>query len=168
MKTSRLTASCSCGIVEYEAVGQPITAAVCYCDDCQAAGRQIEAMPGAPAFRTADGGTPLIVFRKDRVRCIRGEDRVTKLKLRDASSTNRRLATCCNSVMALDFDDSKHWIELYRARVNGEAPKPEMLICTKFATQPVSRTDGVTAYPGYPARLILKLLKARLAMLFTR
>ena len=131
----RLTAQCSCGAVEIEAVGKPIVSVVCYCDDCQAAARNIEAMPGAACFRLNDGGTPLIAYRKDRVRCVRGEAKLSKLKLRDGSATSRRLATCCNSVMFLDFDDAKHWVDIYGFRVGKGAPKPEMLICIEIRRQ---------------------------------
>ena len=79
----RLLASCACGQVEIEAVGAPIASTICYCDDCQAAAALIEAMPGAPSFREPDGGTSLIVFREDRVRCVRGEANLKKLKLRE-------------------------------------------------------------------------------------
>ena len=168
MTDHRLTASCSCGKVELEATGRPIASVICYCDDCQAAAREIEAMPGAPRFREADGGTPLIAFRKDRVRWMRGDSLLKKLKRRDGSPTNRRLATCCNSVMLLDFDDSKHWADIYGARVRGNAPKPEMRLCTKFAAQPLSKTHDAPSYPGYPARFLLRLLAARLAMLLSR
>jgi hypothetical protein len=168
MSKQRLIASCSCGKVEIEAVGQPIAAAICYCDDCQAAAGRIEAMPEAPAFREPDGGTSLIIFRKDRVRCIRGESNLTKLKLREHSATNRRLATCCNSVMVLDFDDGKHWADIYSTRVQENAPTPEMLVCTRFAVRPPMNLHSVPAYPGYPTRFLISLLKARVAMLFSR
>lgn len=167
MKGPRLTASCSCGNVEIEAVGSPIASAICYCDDCQAAARQIEAMPGASSFREDDGGTSLLVFRKDRVRCVRGDQLLAKIKLRKNSATNRKIATCCNSVMVLDFDDSKHWVDIYSARVKGAVPRPEMLVCTKFATKTPNNFDRAPAYPGYPARFMIKLIKARVAMLFS-
>lgn len=167
MRAPRLTALCSCGNVEIEAVGRPIAAVICYCDDCQAAARQIEAMPGATSFRESDGGTSLVVYRKDRVRSIRGEPLLTKLKLRDNSATNRKIATCCNSVMVLDFDDSKHWVDIYSARVKGSAPRPEMLVCTRFAPEIPNNPDHTPACSGYPARFMLKLLKARVAMLFS-
>jgi hypothetical protein len=165
---SRITASCSCGAVEIEAVGRPIAAAICYCDDCQEAARRIEAMPGAPGFRETDGGTSLVVFRKDRIRCVRGEALLTKLKLRENSPTNRKIAECCNSVMLLDFDDSKHWADIYSARIAGAAPKPEMLICTKFAAQSPDDSRGIPAYSSYPPRFMLKLLGAWVAMLFSK
>jgi hypothetical protein len=168
MIVERLAAQCSCGAVEIEAVGKPIVSVVCYCDDCQAAARNIETMPNAASFRLNDGGTPLIVYRKDRVRCVRGEAKLTKLKLRNGSATNRRLATCCNSVMVLDFDDAKHWVDIYGFRVEKDAPKPEMLTCTKFAAGEPANLDNLPAYSGYPPKLIFKLLAARVAMLFSR
>jgi hypothetical protein len=46
-----MTATCSCGGVELNAVGRPIVSAVCYCDDCQRGSAQIEALPNASAVR---------------------------------------------------------------------------------------------------------------------
>jgi hypothetical protein len=168
MSTQRLTASCSCGAVEFEAVGRPISTVVCYCDDCQAAAKQIEAMPGAASFRQSDGGTCLVVYRKDRVRCVRGETFLAKLKLRSDSATNRRLAACCNSVIVLDFDDGKHWVDIYSARVQGIEPKPQMLVCTKFSPEKLTNLDQIPSYSGYAPRFILKLLVARVAMFFSK
>ena len=168
MNGPRLTASCACGAVEIEALGRPIGAPVCYCDDCQAAAAQIEAMPGATPFRDGDGGTSFVAFRKDRVRCVRGEPLLTKLKLRDGSPTNRNLATCCNSVMILDFDDAKHWVDIYSARVNGAAPRPEMLVCTKFAAKTPANAAGLPVYSGYAPSFLIKLLRTRIAMLFSK
>jgi hypothetical protein len=168
MRNPRLIASCACGQVEIEAVGAPISSTICYCDDCQAAAALIEAMPGAPSFREPDGGTFLIVFREDRVRCVRGEANLKKLKLREDSPTNRKLALCCNSVMVLDFDDTKHWSDIYGARVNENVPEPEMLICTRFAAQPPNNVRVLPTYPGYAPRLMIRLVKARIAMLFSR
>jgi hypothetical protein len=168
MSAPHLTAECACGAVAYEAVGRPIATVVCYCDDCQAAAARIEAMPGAAPFRRGDGGTPMSAYRKDRVRCVRGEPLVTGLKLRDGSPTNRRIATCCNSVMVLDFDDAKHWVDLYAARMASATPKPEALVCTKFAAEAPENPDGTPAYPGYSPSFLFKLLAARIAMLFSR
>lgn len=144
-----------------------IAAPVCYCDDCQAAGQQIEAMPSAAPFRTVDGGTAFVVFRRDRVRWMRGESLLKKLKLRAGSPTNRQLATCCNSAMLLDFDDSKHWVDIYSARVKATVPRPEFLVCTKFAADSLANSDRVPVYPGYALRFLIRLLRARIAMLFS-
>jgi hypothetical protein len=165
----RLIASCACGNVQLEANGQPIVGAVCYCDDCQAAAEKIEALPGAAPLRQSDGGTAVIVYRKDRVRFTQGASQLKKWKLREGSAANRRIATCCNSVMLIDFDDAKHWVDVYRVRVSSDVlPEPELRVCTKFAAPGVAQAAGPPAYAAYPFRFVLKLIKARVAMLFSR
>jgi hypothetical protein len=164
-KYSVLTASCACGSVAFEGRGAPIVTLVCYCDDCREAARQIEALPDAPPIRDADGGTGYIAYRKDRVRCTKGESLLKNHKIKEKTPTNRVIATCCNSAMLLAFDDSKHWADLYRARVEG-APPIEMRVCTKFATGDVP--NDVPAYPGYAFKFISRLLAARIAMMFGR
>jgi hypothetical protein len=166
MSAERLTAACACGAVELEATGKPIIGVVCYCDDCQAAARQIEALSGAAPFCQSDGGTPFIVYRKDRVRWIRGEQQLTKCKLREGSATNRWVAGCCNSVMLLNFDDAKHWVDVYRARAIGNTSEPDARVCTRFAAAELAAA-GPPRYAGYPPGLLFKLLGARIAMLFS-
>ncbi len=161
-----LTASCACGRVVFEAEGAPIASLVCHCDDCQEAARQLEALPNAPPMRDADGGTPYVVFRKDRVRCTRGAALLSKHKIRENSPTNRLVATCCNSTMLLNFDDSKHWVDLYRTRVRGALPAIEMRVSTKFRTGEIPK--DVPVYPGYAFKFIARLMAARIAMLFGR
>jgi hypothetical protein len=58
-------ARCSCGSVEIEAFGTPITSAVCYCDTCQKGSSQIEALTNAVPILSPDGGTEYILYRKD-------------------------------------------------------------------------------------------------------
>jgi len=163
---SVLIASCACGAVEFEGRGAPIVSLVCYCDDCREAARQLEALPNAPALRDGDGGTAYVVFRKDRADCTKGAAQLRKHKIKENSPTNRMVATCCNSTMLLGFDDSKHWVDLYRARVQGNAPPIEMRVCTKFATGDVPK--DVPGFAGYPFKFIAKLMAARIAMLFGR
>ena len=80
-KQRSLTASCRCGAVAFEVAGVPIVRAACYCASCQEAGRQIEQMPGAPPVLDADGGTDFVLCRKDRVRCVRGGERMETRRL---------------------------------------------------------------------------------------
>jgi len=159
---------CVCGAVEIEALGRPIAGVVCYCRDCQAAAQLIEAMPGASPFRGSDGGTPLIIYRKDRIRCLRGSERLQKLKLRRGSPTNRWVAACCNSAMMVNFDDAKHWVDIFRARFAGSPPPLEMRVCTRSAASPIANPEGLETTRGYSVRLVARLLGARLAMAFTR
>jgi len=163
-----LNAFCICGRVVLELRGAPITSLVCYCNDCQAGARQIEALPGAPLVQTPDSGTAYVVYRKDRVQNIKGANLLKALKLRPASPTNRVIASCCNAAMFLNFDDGKHWVDIYRARVAASAPPLEMRVCTKFAPIGASVPADVPGYARYPLPLLAKLIGAKLAMLFGR
>src|SRR3546814_16378901 len=75
-RTERRIASCQCGAVTLELAGKPIVAATCYCHSCQAAGKEFAALPGAPAVVGADGGTPFVLMRKDRLTWLSGSDRL--------------------------------------------------------------------------------------------
>ena len=110
-------AACACGTVEIEAAGAPIMTGICYCLDCQAGGRRIEALPNAPKALNDDGGSDYILHRKARTRIVKGAERLKPLKLKDASPTNRVIATCCNSAMMLTCDGGQHWLDLYRNRI---------------------------------------------------
>jgi hypothetical protein len=163
-----LKAVCTCGRVVLELRGTPITSLVCYCNDCQAGARQIEALPGAQPVQAPDGGTPYIVYRKDRVQNIKGANLLKDLKLRPDSATNRVIASCCNAAMFLNFDDGKHWVDIYRERAGASAPPLKMRVCTKFAPKGASVPADVPGYAGYPLQFIAKLISAKFAMLFGR
>lgn len=160
------SASCACGQVKLEAKGAPIVTGVCYCDDCQKAGAQIEALPGAKPVLDGDGGSAMLMFRKDRLRCVEGADRLTAVKLKPKSPTSRYVASCCNSAMYLGFDDAKHWVDVYRSRIVGEPPPIQSRICTRFRQSAEALPADVPAHPGYPPSMIPKLLGSRIAMLF--
>ncbi len=163
-----MIARCACGSVEYEATGTPIVSVACYCDDCQAGSRQIEALPNAPPVLDPDGGTAYVLYRKDRVRGTRGGGLVQSRKLKSKTDTNRVVATCCNSAMVMTFDDSKHWVPVYRSRVQGTLPPIDMRICTKFAPDGSQVPRDAPTYPGFSVRFIWKLLGTRLAMALGR
>ena len=163
-----MIARCSCGRVELEAIGAPLISAVCYCDDCQEGSRQIEALPDARPVKDSDGGTAYIIYRKDRVKCTRGGPLLKGYKLREKSATNRVIATCCNSAMFLNFDDGKHWVDVYRNRFQGDIPPLQIRICTKFKPGNGDVPSDVPSYSSYPLRFLAKLLTARIAMLLHR
>ena len=112
-RESTLTASCRCGAVAFEATGAPIVSTACYCESCQEAGRRIEQLADAPPVLDADGGTAFILYRKDRVRCVHGGERLTEHRLKPDSPTRRMVSNCCNSAMFLEFSRG-HWLTLYR------------------------------------------------------
>lgn len=163
-----MKALCSCGSVEFEAIGAPIASVVCYCDDCQEGARRIEALPNAGPVLDPDGGSPYILFREDRFRCSRGAVFLKSHKIDDKSATKRVVATCCNSAMFLGFDDSKHWVSMYRRRFQGDLPPLQMRIQTRFKPKNGDVPGDVPSYPAFPLKFLAKLLGARVAMLFRR
>jgi hypothetical protein len=157
------TPSCACGRVVCEAAGAPILSAVCYCADCQEGGRRIEALPGAAPVLDADGGTPLMVYRDDRFRCVSGAELLVAHKLKDSSPTRRMVASCCNSGMFLKFGPG-HWVSAYRHRFTGDLPPIEMRSNVRRRRAESPLPDDAPAYAGFPPQLIFKLLAARVAM----
>jgi len=161
--------SCACGEVRIAVSGEPIVTAACYCDDCQAGAAQVEALRGARVIKDSDGGTWSALYRKDRYRVVRGAERLSRVKLRDGSPTNRVVATCCNSAMLVDFDRGPHWVAMYRPGFERPLPELEMRLQTRFAPDPEGLPrDGVPAYRMFPLRFIGKLLAARAAMALGR
>jgi hypothetical protein len=160
-----LTASCRCGAVVLEVTGAPIVHAVCYCASCQEAGQQIEQLPDAPPVLDADGGTDFVLYRKDRVRCGRGCERMEARRLKADSPTRRMVATCCNSAMFLDFTKG-HWLTVYRARLPDDVPPLEMRVMTADRPEGAVLPDDAPSYAGHAGRFMWKLLTAWASMGF--
>jgi hypothetical protein len=164
---SRALARCLCGKVELEAQGEPIMSTVCYCESCQEGSRRMEALPNGHPSSGPDGGTPYVIYRKDRVRKTRGSEFLRDLRLEDKSQTRRVVAECCGSPMFLDFEKG-HWLSVYQSVLQGDAPPVEMRTQTRSKPEGVELSDDVPSYPSYPLRFVTKLLRARVAMLFGR
>ena len=162
-KDTRLT--CECGAVEFKVSGPPILGAACHCGDCTAAAEQFDALGGAQSLRDGEGGTPCILFRKDQVTCLKGQDRLRDHRLDPQSPTRRVIAACCESPMFLDYEKG-HWLSVYRARLGADAPQIQMRIQTGGTTP---RPGGsLPVHPGYPPVFMFKLMAARLAMMLGR
>jgi len=159
---------CSCGSVEVETFGDPITSTVCYCDTCQEGSRQIEALPHAAPILGPDGGTAYVLYRKDRIKYSKGAELLKAYKIDEKSTTNRVVATCCNSAMVMRFDDAKHWVPVYRERFQGHPPPLQWRICTKFAPKSAEIPKDIPSSAMYPPGLMLKLLTSKLSMLLGR
>jgi len=164
-KIEHLAASCRCGKVIFEAAGAPILATSCYCTSCQQAGRAFEKATGP--FLDADGGTPVVLYRKDRVRCRTGKEYLREFRLKPESPTRRVLATCCSSPMFGDFTKG-HWLSLYRSRLADGAPPIEMRIMTRERRADVMLPNDVPNYEGFSGRFLLKLMRSWIAMGFRK
>jgi hypothetical protein len=160
-----LSGICQCGKVRLEAVGPPIVAASCYCVSCQEAGKRFEQLPSAPAVLNPDGGTDYLLYRKDRVQCVAGQEHLEEHKLKPESPTRRVIATCCNSAMFLDFTKG-HWLTMYRNRFPSGAPPVEMRVMAKARPAGIEFADDLPNGPS--AKSILKLVAAWVAMGFRR
>ena len=168
MRDRQVIARCSCGQVEIEAWGKPIASVICHCDDCQAAGRMLEALPDAPPVLDGAGGTPNVLYRKDRVVPTKGWHLLEAHKLTPGSKTNRMVAKCCNAPMAVTFDDARHWVPLYRDRLSGTVPPSEWRICTKFVPEGTALPSEPPAHAMYPFAMMSALALSAVAMLFDR
>ena len=160
-------ASCQCGQTAVEVIGAPIVSAVCYCENCQAAGHAFERADGAPRTAGADGGTEYCLYRKDRVTVIRGGEYLQEHRLTPAAKTRRVVATCCNAPMFLDFTQG-HWLSVYRSRLPTEVQPPQMRVNSSERPAGVNLPDDIPNYPGYSPAFMIRLLLSWAAMGFRR
>ena len=158
---------CQCGQVKFETIGAPIQTVSCFCTSCQEAGRRLEQLASAPPVLDPDSGTGLILYRKDRVRCVMGEQYLEEHRLKPDSPTRRVVATCCNSAMFLDFTKG-HWLSMFRNRFPADAPPLEMRIMTKERRAGVALADDLPNHNGLSGKAMLKLMAAWIAMGFRR
>jgi hypothetical protein len=165
MTNERISAPCRCGTVELEIVGPPILRGLCYCASCQEAGRRHQAEPDAVLGN--DGGTDYVLYRKDRIRCVQGGDRLEERRLKPDSPTRRMFARCCNTAMFVDVTVG-HWLTVYRDRLPGDVPPPSMRLMTAERPAGVLLPDDVPNYPGRSGKFMLQLLRAWMAMGFRR
>jgi hypothetical protein len=163
----RLSALCQCGKVKLEAVGRPILTGSCYCTSCQEAGRRFEQLASAPPVLNPDGGTDFVLYRKDRVQCVTGQEYLEEHRLRPDSPTRRVVAACCNSAVFLDFTRG-HWLTIYRDRFPTGAPPLEMRVMTKERRGGIELADDLPNYGGHSGKFMLKLVAAWIAMGFRR
>lgn len=163
----KLSLRCSCGSVELEAIGDPIVSAVCYCESCQAGSRQIEALPNGRPVCDSDGGTAFVLYRKDRVEYPKGSQLLQGYKLRDESTTNRVVATCCDSPMYLHFEKG-HWFSIYRTALQGDLPPLEMRVQTKSKPAGANLPNDVPIYSSHSPKFMAKLFTAWIVMLLRR
>ena len=160
-----VSVTCRCGKVTFEATGDPIVCATCYCASCQKAGRNFEQLPGAPAVLDANGGTEFVLYRKDRVCCSKGAEFLTEYRLSPDSPTRRVIAKCCNSMMFLDMTKG-HWLSINRDRLVGTAPRLEMRVMTKYRPAGVELANDLPNFATHSGKFMWKLIAAWIAMGF--
>jgi hypothetical protein len=155
-------AHCACGKVTFEAKRDPLARIACYCDDCQAAGKSIDARPSGHSGMRADGGTVSTLYRKDLVRCTNGSDHLLDYKLRPTSPASRVIATCCNSNMLTKFDNWLPMVALRTHSQNVESVVPAMCINTRWAPDLNKIAHSAPRYAKIPPRLGIKVAASAL------
>lgn len=149
--------TCRCGKTALALRGTPILTATCHCTSCRQAAAELAALPGASPVTDANGGTPFVLWRKDRAQVVRGGDTLRAHLLREGGS-RRVVATCCNAPMYLEFKGG-HWRSLYAARF--DAPPPvEMRTMLMDALPGSVPDDGIPGARRQSARFMLRLLGA--------
>lgn len=72
----------------------------------------MQTLEGAPQILTDHGTTPFVMYRKDRVRFLAGSDGLKSFRLSPKRSSERVIASCCNTPVYLEFKGG-HWLSLY-------------------------------------------------------
>jgi hypothetical protein len=121
-------------------------------------------MPNGHSGVGADGGTVNSLYRKDRVRCVRGQELLKPLKLRPDSPATRMVASCCNSNMTTMFSN---WLPMTALRTHAAGAKvqPEVCIHVRFAPDRSKIIHDVPRAAAIPPVLALKTLQAKAQLL---
>lgn len=159
------TLTCTCGQLRIAAFGEPIMTVCCYCNSCQTAGRFFDPPDGAGVLG-ADGGTPFVLYRKDRVDCTPHGTAMREHRLTPKSSTRRVVAACCGAPMFLEFQNG-HWLSAYAARLpEAERPPVEMRTMLRDAPVGTQHADGIPGSATQSARFMARLFWAWVSMGF--
>lgn len=166
MNTVSTRLACRCGRVVLEVDGRPILSVECLCRDCRNAGAILQSLPGASSVLDQNGATRLVLHRKDRVRCLSGQDFLREHRLSKESKTRRVVAICCNTPVFLDFTQG-HWLSLYGGRwPPASLPVLEIRTMTRDRPAGVELPDDAPNPATHTLLFYCKLLGAWAAMRF--
>lgn len=160
------TLTCNCGDVALQLIGKHILSTECYCDSCRQAGTYLQSLPSAPVLLEENGATRFVLYRKDRVRCLKGADDLSEYRITPDSKTRRVVATCCNTPMFLEFMQG-HWLSLYGRRwLSVALPELEMRTMTSDLPDEVGFSDDVPSHKRQSLKFFMKLIGAWITMRF--
>lgn len=164
--TDAMEITCACGCVRLAVDKAPIVSTECCCDSCRAAGERLQALPGSPLLVNGHGGTRFVLYRKDRVRFLKGADLLREFRLKPDSKTRRVVAACCNTPVFLEFQGG-HWLSLYGLLWPAEALPPlELRTMTSDLPAGTVLPDDVPNGRRQSFSFFAKLLGAWIAMGF--
>jgi len=126
----------------------------------------MQTLPAAPAVLETNGATRFVLYRKDRVRFLKGTHLLKELRLTPEAKTRRVVATCCNTPVFLEFTNG-HWLSLYgRLWPAGTLPPLEMRTMTSDLPAGSALPDDVPNGKRQSFSFFVKLLGAWIAMGF--
>jgi hypothetical protein len=162
--TQRL--QCACGSLQLEVEGAPIITAECQCESCRIAAAKIRTLPSVPTFMEPNGGTRLVLYRKDRVRFVEGAELLRGFHLTPKTKTRRVVASCCNTPVFLEILNG-HWLSLFACLWPSDT-RPAAELRTMMSDLPAGTTfpDDVPSYSRQSVSFFAKLLGAWIAMGF--
>lgn len=164
--TTTTALRCACGSFSLEVAGHPIITTECHCNSCREAGARLEALPSATPILAENGGTPFVLYRKDRLHIVDGESHLAALRLTADSPTRRVVATCCNTPVFLEFQGG-HWLSLYSGLWPSEtAPAPKIRTMTADVPPGQQLSDALPSGRMVTAGFYAKLLASWIAMGF--
>ncbi len=160
------TLTCTCRKVALGLEGGPIVSVECLCADCQNAATQLQSWPDAPLVLDQNGATRFVLYRKDRVRCLTGEEWLREHRLTEDSKTRRVVAVYCKTPMFLEFKNG-HWLSIYGGRWPEETLPPlEMRTMCRDRPEDVELPDDVPNPKTHTLAFYARLLRAWAAMGF--
>jgi hypothetical protein len=158
--------ACACGQVHLEVERAPIVSTECHCNSCRAAGARLQSLPAAPPVLKTNGGTHFVLYRKDRIRFLKGAERLKEFRLAPAAKTRRVVATCCNTPVFLEFQGG-HWLSLYGGLwPEGKLPPLDLRTMTSDRPDGSALSDDVPNGKRQSVSFFAKLLGAWIAMGF--
>ena len=158
--------ACACGQIHLEVEQEPIVSTECHCDSCRAAAVKLRTLPAAPPFLDTNGGTPFVLYRKDRVRVLKGTAHLKQFRLTTKATTRRVVGTCCNTPVFLEFKGA-HWLNLYGCLwPAGTLPPLETRTMTIDLPDASVLPDNVPNAKRQPVSFFVKLLSSWIAMGF--
>lgn len=158
--------TCRCKHVSLEVQGKPIVSTECLCSDCQEAGVLYQVLPGAHPTLDANAATRFVLYRKDKVRCEKGQVHLREHRLSKTSKTRRVIATCCNTPIFLEFTNG-HWLSIYGGLWSpATLPPLETRTMTRDRPKGVELPDDVPNAETHTLSFYAKLFSAWAAMRF--
>lgn len=164
--TETTQVGCLCGHVQLEVERAPIVSAECCCNSCREAGARLQTLPDAPPILDTKGATRFVLYRKDRVHFLKGDDLLKEFRLTPGAKTRRVIATCCNTPVFLEFKGG-HWLSLYGSIwPEGTLPPLEMRTMTADLPDASVLPDDVPNAKSQTFPFFAKLMGAWISMGF--